>query len=105
MLSVLPKTPYCSKKDMLCGSLLVKQCTICPSLFSVCLQAAATNRDDEGQQWLLVGRSGQQTLQIDGKQVDVWISGIRPRLDTPLAWLHLQLHHPDHFLYIVLHVY
>lgn len=68
-------------------------------------QASTAGREDEGQQWLMVGRSGQQALQIDGKQVEVWISGIRTRLDTPLAWLHIQLHHPDHFLYIVLHVY
>jgi len=66
-------------------------------------QAAA--REDEGQQWLIVGKSGHQKLQVDGKQVDVWVSGIRPKLDTPLVWLHSQLRHPDHFLYVVLHVY
>ena len=70
------------------------------------MQAGAAGRDDEGQQWLVVGKSGApQKLQVDGKQVDVWVSGIRPRLDTPLAWLHSQLRHPDYFLYIVLHVY
>lgn len=64
-----------------------------------------SGRDEEGQHWLMIGRSGPQSLQIDGKCVDVWVSGIRPSLNTPLAWLHSQLHHPDYFLYIVLHVY
>lgn len=75
-------------------------------MFAANSQAAASGREEEGQQWLLVGKSGgPKSLLVEGKQVDVWISGIRPRLDTPLAWLHSQLRHPDHFLYVVLHVY
>lgn len=70
------------------------------------LQDAATSgKDEDGQQWLMVGKRGQQSLQIDGRQVDVLIAGICPRLDMQIAWLHLKLHHPDHFLYIVLHVH
>ena len=70
------------------------------------LQAGTSGREDEGQQWLMVGMAGRQRqLQVDGKQVDVLLCGIRPLLDTPLAWLHQHLHHPDHFLYAVLHVY
>lgn len=34
----------------------------------------------------------------------VLVAGACPPLDTPLAWLHAQLHAPDFFLYVVLHL-
>ena len=30
------------------------------------------------------------------------INGIQPPLKTPVAWLHANLHYPDHFLYVVI---
>ena len=94
---MLPVISWCAPPQV------IQQHSFSQSISFVLLQAAA--REDEGQQWLIVGKSGQQKLQVDGKQVDVWVSGIRPKLDTPLAWLHSQLRHPDYFLYVVLHVY
>ncbi|KAL4430838.1 hypothetical protein ABPG75_006094 [Micractinium tetrahymenae] len=34
----------------------------------------------------------------------VLVCGTAPPLDTPLAWLHAQMHAGDHFLYVVLHL-
>ncbi|KAK9843411.1 hypothetical protein WJX81_000813 [Elliptochloris bilobata] len=44
--------------------------------------------------------SAAQTLQVGGREADVVVGGVRPPLDTPLAWLHSALAHADHFLYI-----
>ncbi len=33
----------------------------------------------------------------------VIVAGVQPSLDTPVAWLHAQLHAPDYFLYVVVH--
>lgn len=69
------------------------------------MQQIKSEAEEEGHQWLVIGKSGkQQNLQMNGKDVSVTVCGISPRLDTPLVWLHSQLRHPDHFLYVVLHV-
>ena len=52
-----------------------------------------------------MGSSGRgEALTVEGRPVRVSICGVRPALDVPLAWLHAHLHHPDIFLYVVLHV-
>ena len=68
-------------------------------------QQAKTPVDEEAHQWLVVGKSGtRRSLKVDGRDVEVIVCGITPRLETPLVWLHSQMRNPDHFLYIVLQV-
>ena len=40
-------------------------------------------------------------LRVGGRDATVVVGGVRPPLDTPLAWLHAALAHADHFLYVV----
>ena len=39
-------------------------------------------------------------LLVGGRAAEVVVGGVRPPLDTPLAWLHAALAHADHFLYV-----
>lgn len=36
------------------------------------------------------------------RQQQLLINGIHPPLETPVAWLHANMHYPDHFMYIVI---
>lgn len=50
--------------------------------------------------------AGEAAAQLEQAAADgrVLVAGVTPSLDTPLAWLHAQLHAPDYFLYIVVHL-
>lgn len=37
-------------------------------------------------------------------QMRAFICGIDAPLDVPLLWLHANMHHLDHFLYVVVHL-
>ena len=43
-------------------------------------------------------------LLFHGKQLEVLVAGVPVSLDAPILWLHATLHHPDFFLYIVVHL-
>ena len=40
-------------------------------------------------------------LRVGGREASAVVGGVRPPLDTPLAWLHAALAHADLFLYVV----
>ena len=50
--------------------------------------------------------AGEAAAQLEQAAADgrLLVAGVTPPLDTPLAWLHAQLHAPDCFLYIVVHL-
>ena len=40
-------------------------------------------------------------LRLRGKLAEALVGGVALALDAPIAWLHANLAHPDHFLYVV----
>ncbi|KAK9838653.1 hypothetical protein WJX74_000686 [Apatococcus lobatus] len=42
---------------------------------------------------------------LQSGQQHVVVNGIQPPLKTPVAWLHTNLHYPDHFLYVVIRTF
>lgn len=57
----------------------------------------------EDEQGKAVERSHSKLL-FHGKQVEALIAGVPVSLDAPIVWLHATLHHPDFFLYIIVHL-
>lgn len=51
----------------------------------------------------VVERKGNELL-FHGSPVEALIAGIHVSLDAPVLWLHATLHHPDFFLYVVVHL-
>ncbi len=43
-------------------------------------------------------------LLFHGRQVEALVAGVPVSLDAPIVWLHATLHHPDFFLYMVVHL-
>ena len=39
-----------------------------------------------------------------GNQLEALVAGVPVSLDAPILWLHATLHHPDFFLYIIVHL-
>ncbi len=46
----------------------------------------------------------QSKLLFHGRQVEALVAGVPVSLDAPIVWLHATLHHPDFFLYMVVHL-
>ena len=52
----------------------------------------------------VVERKGSELLFHDSP-VEALIAGVHVSFDAPVLWLHATLHHPDFFLYVVVHLH
>ena len=57
----------------------------------------------EVQQSRAVERTASKLL-FEGRLVEALVAGVPVSLDAPILWLHATLHHPDFFLYMVVHL-
>ena len=66
-------------------------------------EAAGSGSGQEGleqqQQQAAVTVAGGR-VRLHGRPMDVLVGGVSMSLDAPVAWLHANLAHPDHFLYV-----
>ena len=66
--------------------------------------SAADAPEDSGeQQSRAVERQGSKLL-LHGEQLQALVAGVPVSLDACILWLHATLHHPDFFLYVVVHL-
>lgn len=65
--------------------------------------AANASEDLEEQQSKAVERKGSK-LFLRGEQLQALVAGVPVSLDACILWLHATLHHPDFFLYVVVHL-
>lgn len=65
--------------------------------------SADANEDVQDQESRAMERTGSE-LRFHGKAVTILVAGIPVSLDASISWLHATLHHPDFFLYVVVHL-
>jgi len=65
--------------------------------------AADALEDIKEQQSKAVERKGSKLL-LHGQQLQALVAGVPVSLDACILWLHATLHHPDFFLYVVVHL-